>query len=59
MLLLPVLFGLGFYAVVGGALFKCLAATLTGAGLMLGSATILVLPSESDLKPSDHARRAR
>ena len=52
-MLLPVVFGLGFDAVLGGLVFKSLAAILTGAGLMLGSATILLLPPESDLKRSD------
>lgn len=56
MLLLPVVFSLGFYAVMGGMLFESLAATLTGVGLMLGSATILVLPSQADLKQSSLSR---
>ena len=38
--------------------FESLAGILTGVGLMLGSATILALPSAPDLKP-DPARRAR
>jgi len=53
MLMLPAVFGLGFYAVVGGMLLESLAATLTGIWLMLGSATILLLPSQADLKHSD------
>ncbi len=53
MLMLPVVFGLGFYAVLGGMVFDSLAATLTGVWLMLGSATILLLPSQADLKHSD------
>ena len=48
-MLLPFVFGLGFYAAVGGVMFKSLIATLTGTGLMLGSGTILILPSP---KPS-------
>ena len=48
-MLLPFVLGLGFYMAAGGVVFKSLIATLTGAGLMLGSGTILVLPAP---KPS-------
>jgi len=48
-MLLPFVFGLGFYAAAGGAVFKSLIATLAGTGLMLGSGAILVLP---DPRPS-------
>jgi hypothetical protein len=51
-MMLPFVLGLGFYAAAGGVVFKSLAAVLTGVGLMLGSGTILVLPSRPAPKPS-------
>jgi hypothetical protein len=52
-MLLPFVLGLGFYTAAGGLLFKSLAATLAGTGLMLGSGTILALPSQPRLTHSD------
>jgi hypothetical protein len=43
-MLLPFVLGLGFYMAAGGVVFKSLIVTLAGAGLMLGSGTILILP---------------
>ncbi len=51
-MVLLAIFAVGFYTLLAGILFKSLVAGLTGTGLMLGSATIVCLPSRPGPKPS-------